>query len=86
MPMDYTSSMSDKEFVLSVIQRMPKSVSLAQIRERVDFLAGIKAGEESLDRGEGVPHDEVEKQFKGWIKKWRSKSPGRNRPSATSPA
>ena len=58
--------MSDKELVLEVIQRLPKSATMRQIRERVEFLAAIKEGEESLDRGEGVPHEEVEKRFATW--------------------
>jgi hypothetical protein len=78
--------MSDKEMVLDVIQRLPKSATLRQIRERVEFLSAIKEGEESLDRGEGVPQEEVEKQFAAWVKKWRSKSSGRNRRSMTSTA
>ena len=59
--------MSDKEMVLDVIQRLPKSATLRQIRERVEFLSAIKEGEESLDRGEGVPQEEVEKQFAAWV-------------------
>jgi predicted transcriptional regulator len=78
--------MSDKEMVLDVIQRLPKSASMKQIRERVEFLAAISEGEKSLDRGEGVPQEEVEKQFAAWVKKWRSKSSGRHRHSATSAA
>ena len=59
--------MSDKEMVLDVIQRLPKSATLRQIRERVEFLSAIKEGEESLDRGEGVPQEEVEKQLAAWV-------------------
>ena len=76
--------MSDKELVLDSIQRLPKSATLRQIRERVEFLAAIKEGEDSVDRGKVVPHEEVEKQFAAWAKKWRSKSSGRNRRSAIS--
>lgn len=78
--------MSDKELVLDVIQRLPKSASMRQIRDRVEFLAALKEGEDSLARGEGVPQAEVEKRFAGWVKKWRSKSSGRNRRSTTSAA
>jgi predicted transcriptional regulator len=70
--------MSDKEMVLDVIQRLPKSATLRQIRERVEFLSAIKEGEESLDRGEGVPHEKVEKQFAAWVKKWRSNPSDQN--------
>ena len=78
--------MSDKDMVLGVIQRLPKSATMREIRERVEFLAAIKEGEDSLDRGEGIPHAEVEKQFASWVKKWRSRSSGRSRRSTTSAA
>jgi predicted transcriptional regulator len=78
--------MSDKEMVMDAIQRLPKSATMREIRERVEFLAAIKEGEESLDRGEGIPQEKVEKQFATWVRKWRSKSSGRNRRSTTSAA
>ncbi len=64
--------MSDKELVLDVIQRLPKSASMRQIRDRVEFLAALKEGEDGLARGEGVTQAEVEKQFAGWVKRWIS--------------
>jgi predicted transcriptional regulator len=78
--------MSDKEMVLEAIQRLPKAATMRQIRERIEFLAAVKEGEDSLDRGEAVPHGEVERRFATWAKKWRSKSSGRNRHSTTSRA
>jgi predicted transcriptional regulator len=78
--------MSDKEQVMEAIQRLPKSATLRDIRERVEFLAAIREGEESLDRGKGVPQEKVEKLFAAWVKKWRSKSSGRNRRSTISAA
>ena len=76
--------MSDKELVLNAIERLPKSATLAQIRERVEFLAALTEAERSLERGEGVPHEKVEKQFRSWVKRWRSKSSGRPKRSAIS--
>jgi hypothetical protein len=68
--------MSDKEYVLDVIQRLPKSVTLRQIRERVEFLAAVKEGEDSLNRGEGIPQAKVEKQFAAWVKNGVQNHPG----------
>jgi predicted RNA binding protein with dsRBD fold (UPF0201 family) len=78
--------MSDKEQVMDAIQRLTKSATMTEIRERVEFLAAIKEGEDSLDRREGIPQEKVEKQFAAWVKKWRSKSSGRNRRSTISAA
>ncbi|GEM_PF-1365432 len=62
--------MSDKEMVLRTIRRLPADVSVQQIRERVEFIAALKEAENSLDRGEGIPHEAVEKQFDCWVKSW----------------
>jgi predicted transcriptional regulator len=70
--------MSDKEMVMDAIQRLPKSAAMHEIRERVEFLAAIKEGEDGLERGEGIPQEKVEKQFATWVRKWRSKSSGQN--------
>ena len=69
--------MSDKQLVLDVIQRLPANATLEQMRERVEFLAALKTAEGSLDRGEGVPQAEVERQFAARVKRWHSKSSGR---------
>jgi predicted transcriptional regulator len=76
--------MSDKEMVLRTIRRLPADVSVQQIRERVEFIAALKEAENSLDRGEGVSHEAVEKQFDSWVKEWHSKSSGRRKRSKTS--
>ena len=76
--------MSDKELAIQSIGRLPASATLQQIRDRVAFLAAIKEAEESLDRGEGIPHEKVKEQISAWAKSWRSKSSGRAKRSKTS--
>ena len=76
--------MSDKELVISAIERLPGRATLAQIRDRVEFIAALKEAQGSLDRGEGVPMQNVEKQFSSWVKTWRSKSSGRPSPQSAS--
>jgi hypothetical protein len=71
--------MSDKELFLDAIERLPNDATAAQINDRVAFIAALKQAEQSLDRGEGVPIREVEKQFSSWVKQWRSKSTGRRK-------
>jgi hypothetical protein len=39
----------------------------------VKFLAAVREGENNLNRGEGIPQEQVEKRFAAWVKKWRSK-------------
>jgi len=58
---------SQKEIVLDVISELPDEVSLEQIAERIEFLAAIQKGMDQLDRGEGVPHEEVKRQLATWL-------------------
>ena len=76
--------MSDKEIVLDAIKHLPEKATMAEIRTRIEFLAALKEAEDSLDRGEGIPHEEVKKQLASWTTKWRVKSSGQRKPSKTS--
>jgi len=59
--------MSQKEIVLDVISELPDEVSLEQIAEKIEFLAAIQKGMDQLDRGEGIPHEEVKRQLATWL-------------------
>jgi hypothetical protein len=59
--------LSQKEIVLDVISELPDEVSLEQIAEKIDFLAAIQKGMDQLDRGEGIPHEEVKRQLAAWL-------------------
>jgi predicted transcriptional regulator len=58
---------SQKEIVLDVISELPDEVSLEQIAEKIEFLAAIQKGMDQLDRGEGIPHEEVKRQLATWL-------------------
>jgi predicted transcriptional regulator len=55
--------MTEKEIVLETIRALPDDCSLAEIAERIEFMAGVQKGLDQLDRGEGIPHEEVKKQL-----------------------
>jgi predicted transcriptional regulator len=59
--------MTQKELVIDAIRELPDDVSLEVIADRVEFLAAIQKGIDQLDRGEGIPHEEVKKQFASWL-------------------
>jgi predicted transcriptional regulator len=61
--------MSNKELVADLIQRLPDDSSLLDIAREIEFVAGVREGFAELDRGEGVPLKEVEKQLPSWISK-----------------
>ncbi len=59
--------MTQKEIVLDAINELPGEVSLDEIVERVAFLAAIQKGIDQLDRGEGMPHEDVKRQLATWL-------------------
>jgi predicted transcriptional regulator len=58
---------TQKRLVLDVINELPDETSLDEIAERVEFLAAIQKGIDQLDRGEGIPDDEVKRQLATWL-------------------
>jgi len=60
-------SMTDKEIVLETIRALPDDCSLEEISERIEFMAAVQKGLDQLDRGEGIPHDEVKRQLASWL-------------------
>jgi predicted transcriptional regulator len=61
--------MSNKEIVMDLMRRLPEQATLLEIAREIEFVAGVREGFAQLDRGEGVPLEEVEKQLPAWISK-----------------
>ena len=61
--------MSNKQIVADLMTRLPEEASLTDIAREIEFVAGIREGFAQLDRGEGTPLEEVEKQLPAWISK-----------------
>jgi predicted transcriptional regulator len=59
--------MTQKELVLDAISELPDEASLEDIAERVEFLAAVQKGLDQLDRGEGIPHQDVKRQLATWL-------------------
>ncbi len=59
--------MTEKELVLDAISELPDEASLDEIAQRIEFMAAIQKGIDQVDRGEGIPHDEVKRQLATWL-------------------
>jgi predicted transcriptional regulator len=59
--------MTQKEIVLETIRALPDDCSLEEIAERIEFVAAVQKGLDQLDRGEGIPHEEVKSQLASWL-------------------
>jgi len=75
--------MTDKQMALNAIERLSQEAGLEEIRDRIEFLIAIREAEESLERGEFIPHEEVEREFASWIKSRRTQSSGQGKPTGT---
>ena len=54
--------MTNKQIVQDLLQRLPETASLSDIAREIEFIAGVREGLAELDRGEGIPLEEVEKE------------------------
>jgi predicted transcriptional regulator len=59
--------MSTREIVTEVLKRLPETASLQDVARELEFVAGVREGFAQLDRGEGVPIEEVERLLPTWI-------------------
>ena len=59
--------MSRKEVALDAVSRLSDDCTFEEIIERLRFLAGIQEGVDQIERGETVPHEEVEKMMASWL-------------------
>ncbi|MDQ2922054.1 MAG: hypothetical protein M3R52_10655 [Acidobacteriota bacterium] len=59
--------MTEKEMVLKTVSELPDDCSIDEIANRIEFLAAVQKGLDQLDRGEGIPHEEIKKQLASWL-------------------
>lgn len=59
----HNRTITEKEIVLETIRALPDDCSLEEIAERIEFMAAVQKGLDQLDRGGGIPHDEVKRQL-----------------------
>jgi predicted transcriptional regulator len=61
--------MSNKGLVIDLVRRLPDQATLMEIAKEIEFVAGVREGFAQLDRGEGVPIEDVKQQLSSWITK-----------------
>ncbi len=61
--------MSTKEIALRSIKELPDNASWDEIRERIDFVAGVRRGLEEIENGNGLSHETLKKEFQSWTTK-----------------
>ena len=61
-----TRIMRAKELALDVIKHLPDDASMHDVTEEL-YAAAVREGLEELDRGEGIDHEDVKRQFGSWF-------------------
>lgn len=61
--------MSAKEVLLDVASKLPPDATLADAIQELEFRLAVEQGLTELDRGEGLPIEEVKAQIAAWAGK-----------------
>ena len=72
--------MNNRGFVLKAVKRMPANASFQEILRELDELLlveSIQRGLNQLERGKGIPTEEVPKLMEGWIRDAKKKKRAR---------
>jgi len=59
--------MTTKEVAIRSIQELPEEATWEDIRERINFVAGVRRGLRELDKGKGIPHERIKEEFSEWL-------------------
>jgi hypothetical protein len=66
VPQHHTS-MSTKEIVQDLLEKLPEDVSLHDVAQEIEFVAAVRQGLSELERGERIPIDDIEREMPSWL-------------------
>ena len=58
--------MSTKDVLLELAEKLPKDASLADAIHEIEFRQAVEQGLAELDRGEGIPVEQVKAKIQQW--------------------
>ena len=61
--------MSAKEILLEVAEKLPANATLTDAIYELEFRQAVEEGLAELDRGEGIPIEQVKAQIASWASK-----------------
>jgi len=59
--------MGEKAAVLKLLEQMPEEVTLEDIQYHLYVLQKIRAGQDAVDSGHVIPHEDVMHELAGWL-------------------
>lgn len=57
-----------REIVLGVLDSLPQDTPLSRVARELEFISAVREGFSQLDRGEGMPLEEVERLLPTWAR------------------
>jgi predicted transcriptional regulator len=60
--------MSTREAVQTILAKLPPDVSLYEVAREIEFIAAVREGLAELDRGEGIPVEQVRRELRESVK------------------
>ncbi len=63
----HASPMSTKQIVQDLLQKLPENVSLHDIAQEIEFIAGVRQGLAEIERGERIPIEDIERELPSWV-------------------
>lgn len=62
-------TMSAKEILLEVAEKLPADATISDVIDELEFRQAVQQGLDELDRGEGVPIEEIKAKISQWAGK-----------------
>ena len=59
--------MSTKQIVQDLLQKLPENVSLHEVAEEIEFVAGVRQGLAEIERGEPIRIEDIERELPSWV-------------------
>jgi hypothetical protein len=59
--------MSNRQIAIDLLEKLPEDMSLTDMAREIEFVAGIRDGFDQLERGEGIPIENVRELMSSWI-------------------
>ena len=67
--LQYHCLMSTKDILLEIANKLPADATLADALYELEFRSAVEQGLAELDRGEGIPLDQLKKRLPQWLGK-----------------
>jgi len=66
-PNEHTLRVSTKQIVQDLLQKLPEDVSLHDVAQEIEFVAGVRQGLAEIERGERIPIEDIERELPSWV-------------------